>query len=64
MNPRNQTQAIPSPNVNQAITATLASNKVIRNTYLLLSMTLIFSAFTAAASVSYTHLTLPTSDLV
>ena len=61
MNPRNQTQAIPSPNVNQAITATLASNKVIRNTYLLLSMTLIFSAFTAAASMT---LKLPHPGLV
>ncbi len=30
----------------------LASNKVIRNTYLLLSMTLAFSAVTAAASVA------------
>ena len=61
MNPRNQTQAIPSPNANQAITATLASNKVIRNTYLLLSMTLIFSAFTAAASMT---LKLPHPGLV
>ena len=61
MNPRNQTQAIPSPNVNQAITATLASNKVIRNTYLLLSMTLVFSALTAAASMA---LKLPHPGLV
>ena len=61
MNPRNQTQAIPSPNVNQAITAALASNKVIRNTYLLLSMTLVFSALTAAASMG---LKLPHPGLV
>ena len=32
--------------------ATLASNKVLRNTYLLLSMTLIFSAMTAGASMA------------
>ena len=48
----------------------LAVNKVLKNTYLLLAMTLAFSAFTAALSfnapvlspwtVSYTHLTLPT----
>ena len=30
----------------------LATNKVIRNTYMLLSMTLLFSALTAAVSVS------------
>jgi len=42
--------------LNQALpaqaTATLATNKVIRNTYLLLSMTLLFSAATAAVSVA------------
>jgi len=32
-------------------TATLANNKVIRNTYMLLSMTLLFSALTAGASM-------------
>ncbi len=52
MTMHNQTQAIPAPNANQAITATLASNRVIRNTYLLLSMTLVFSAFAAAASMA------------
>ena len=37
----------------------LATNKVLRNTYMLLAMTLLFSAAMAGA-VSYTHLTLPT----
>lgn len=32
--------------------ATLATNKVIRNTYMLLSMTLLFSALTAGVSMS------------
>ena len=33
-------------------TATLATNKVIRNTYTLLSMTLLFSALTAGISMA------------
>ncbi len=52
MTMHNQTQAIPAPSANQAITAALAGNRVIRNTYLLLSMTLVFSAFAAAASMA------------
>jgi len=36
----------------RAQSATLATNKVIRNTYTLLSMTLLFSALTAAASMA------------
>ena len=36
----------------QAQTAVLATNKVIRNTYTLLSMTLLFSALTAALSMA------------
>ncbi len=37
--------------VAQRSTSTLAANKVLRNTYMLLSMTLLFSGFTAALSV-------------
>ena len=37
---------------NQSQTATLATNKVIRNTYILLSMTLLFSALTAGVSMA------------
>ena len=49
--------------------AVIASNQVIRNTYLLLSMTLLFAAATAGAAValgpvSSTPPTLPQSDLV
>ena len=33
-------------------TAVLATNKVIRNTYMLLSMTLLFSALTAGVSMA------------
>ena len=36
---------------NRSQDATLATNKVIRNTYTLLSMTLLFSALTAGASM-------------
>jgi modulator of FtsH protease len=35
----------------RATTGVLATNKLLRNTYMLLSMTLLFSAFTAAVSV-------------
>ncbi len=37
---------------NRSQTATLATNKVIRNTYILLSMTLLFSALTAGVSMA------------
>jgi modulator of FtsH protease len=43
-----QTIAIPS----QPVESLLATNRVIRNTYMLLSMTLLFAAATAAASVA------------
>ena len=44
------TQAVAQPH--RGAEAILASNKVIRNTYMLLSMTLLFAAATAAASVA------------
>ncbi len=46
----NRAQAIALPQ--GGTEATLASNKVIRNTYMLLSMTLLFAAVTAATSVA------------
>lgn len=46
---------------NRSQSATLATNKVIRNTYSLLSMTLIFSALTAAMSMT---LNLPHPGLI
>ncbi len=46
--PRNQAIAFP----HGAAGSALASNKVIRNTYMLLSVTLLFAAVTAAASVA------------
>ena len=49
MNP-NRPQAIAFPH--GGAESVLASNKVIRNTYMLLSMTLLFAAMTAAASVA------------
>ena len=52
MNPMNQTRAIQVPATGQPIAAVLATNKVIRNTYLLLAMTLVFSALTAAAAMA------------
>jgi modulator of FtsH protease len=45
----------------QSQTATLATNKVIRNTYTLLSMTLLFSALTAGVSMA---LNLPHPELL
>ena len=51
-----QAQALPAQ-----VSTTLATNKVIRNTYLLLSMTLLFSALVAGASVA---LKLPHPGLV
>lgn len=38
--------------INQSASSTLATNKVLRNTYLLLSMTLFFSAMTAGLSMA------------
>ncbi len=52
MNTRNLSNAIPAANADQTIATILASNKVIRNTYLLLSMTLVFSALAAGASMA------------
>ena len=43
--------ALPSP-VGTRAESVLATNRVIRNTYMLLSMTLLFAAITAAASVA------------
>ena len=37
--------------ITQSASITLATNKVLRNTYLLLSMTLFFSALTAGVSM-------------
>ena len=47
-NPRIQT--VPMPNARTE--SILASNKMIRNTYMLLSMTLLFSALTAGLSLA------------
>ena len=44
------TQAVAQPR--RGAETVLAANKVIRNTYMLLSMTLLFAAVTAAASVA------------
>ena len=52
MNPMNQTRAIDLQAAGHPIAAALATNKVIRNTYLLLAMTLAFSALTAAAAMA------------
>lgn len=57
----NQSRAIPAPNADNPVAATLAGNRVIRNTYLLLSMTLAFSALIAAASMA---LKLPPPGLI
>ena len=48
----NQVRAIDGPSATASAPAALAANRVIRNTYLLLSMTLAFSALTAAVSMS------------
>ena len=62
MNPMfNQARAIQAPAAGSPVSALLASNKVIRNTYLLLAMTLAFSALTAAATMA---LNLPHPGLV
>ena len=61
MTPLNQVSAIPAQTGHGAADSALATNRVIRNTYLLLSMTLAFSALTAAMS---TALNLPHPGLV
>ena len=61
MTPLNQVSAIPVQAGHGAADSALATNRVIRNTYLLLSMTLAFSALTAAMS---TALNLPHPGLV
>jgi len=48
----NQLRAIEAQTAAGSVLAALATNKVIRNTYLLLAMTLAFSALTAAASMA------------
>jgi len=52
MNPMNQARAIQAPAAASPASAALAGNKVIRNTYLLLAMTLAFSALTAGAAMA------------
>ena len=52
MNPMNQTRAMQVATAGHPVAAVLAGNKVIRNTYLLLAMTLAFSALVAAASMA------------
>ena len=52
MNPMNTVSAMQTPAAGQALSGVLATNKVIRNTYLLLSMTLGFSALTAAVTMT------------
>ena len=47
-----QARAIQVPVGGYPIAAVLATNRVIRNTYLLLAMTLAFSALTTAASMA------------
>jgi modulator of FtsH protease len=56
-----QLRAIQVPATAGPVPSALATNKVIRNTYLLLAMTLAFSALTAAASMA---MTLPHPGLV
>jgi modulator of FtsH protease len=53
MNPiSNRTLAVPQTGAGHSASAVLATNKVLRNTYLLLSMTLLFSALAAGISAS------------
>ena len=61
MSALNQSRAIPAPSVENPLAAALAANKVIRNTYMLLAMTLVFSALAAAASMA---LNLPHPGLI
>jgi len=52
MNTINQARAIQAPTAGQPIGTALVTNKVLRNTYLLLAMTLAFSALAAAAAMA------------
>ncbi len=52
MNLSNQSRAITLAGAGQPIATAAAAGKLLRNTYLLLSMTLAFSALTAAASLA------------
>ena len=52
MNPMHPLNTVPTDTVGQQVARALTTNKVIRNTYMLLSATLLFSAFTAMASVA------------
>jgi len=52
MNPMHRLTPIPTGAAQPPATSTLTANKVIRNTYMLLSATLLFSALSAMASVA------------
>ena len=53
MNSRNQTQLIrAATSADLSVETAISSNRVVRNTYLLLSLTLLFSALTAGASMA------------
>jgi len=53
MNSRNQTQLIrAAKRADLSVESAISSNRVVRNTYLLLSLTLLFSALTAGASMA------------
>ena len=53
MNSRNQTQLIrAATSADLSVESAISSNRVVRNTYLLLSLTLLFSALTAGASMA------------
>ena len=52
MNTPNQSQLVAASGADRPIAATPATGKLLRNTYLLLSMTLAFSALAAAASLA------------
>jgi len=53
MNSRNQTQLIrAAKSADLSVESAIPSNRVVRNTYLLLSLTLLFSALTAGASMA------------
>ncbi len=62
MNSRNQAQLIrAATSADLSVESAISSNGVVRNTYLLLSLTLLFSALTAGASMA---LTLPHPGLI
>ena len=53
MNSRNQTQLIrAATSADLSVESAISSNRVVRNTYMLLSLTLLFSALTAGASMA------------